>query len=317
MKPLYDAILAYSDRGASARRDEPEQAVMNGFGGEPDCGGELDCESEPDCGSESVRPGPVTPFHMPGHKLGRGFLPPGVFSDPARFDLTELDETDDLHNPRGPLQKAQELAAEAFGAGRTWFLVNGSSGGVHAMILANCAPGQKLLIARDFHISAYHAMCLAGVRPVYLFPGARRVGEPGKSGAAEVFGTADAFGAFGTLTPSAAEAALAEHPDAAALYLTRPGYYGSVCDLESIVRIAHSRGVPVLVDEAHGAHLSFSPRLPVGALEAGADFCVQSAHKTLPAFTQCAYVHASVRLARQGSARIERLTGALRALQTS
>jgi arginine decarboxylase len=212
----------------------------------------------------------------------------------ARIDATELDVTDDLHSPRGPLREAQELAAHAFGAGRTWFLVNGSSCGIFAMIAANCMAGQKLLIARDFHYSAFNAMRFARVNPVYI----------------PVSGD-------GVLSPDDVEKTLNEHPGAAALYLTRPGYYGSICDISEITRLAHMRGVPVLVDEAHGAHFKFSDRLPICALDGGADFCVQSAHKTLPAFTQCAYAHASYKTANRESAATERFSQALRTFQTS
>ena len=112
----------------------------------------------------------ITPFHMPGHKMGRGFVPQGLFEDPACFDLTEIPGTDDLYHPSGPIITAQEVAAEAFGAGRTWFLVNGASGGIHAMIAAFCKPNQKMIIGRDFHYAAYAAMVLAHVEPCYIYP---------------------------------------------------------------------------------------------------------------------------------------------------
>jgi len=248
---------------------------------------------------------------MPGHKLGRGFTPRGVFEDPALLDVTELDVTDDLHNPRGPLLEAQELAARAFGAGRTWFLVNGSSCGIFAMIAANCAAGQKILLARDFHYSAYNAMRFARVKPVYM-----PITITGTD-MADAQHPARAYMPDAVLTPDSVERALFEHPDASAIYLTRPGYYGSVCDIEEITRQARRRGIPVLVDEAHGAHLIFSGRLPICALAGGADCCVQSAHKTLPAFTQCAYAHMSDRALSENPARAGRMAEALRAFQTS
>lgn len=255
MKPLYDALLEYSERVASA-------------------------------------------FHMPGHKLGRAFGADGAFMSPARIDVTELDATDDLHCPEGPLLTAQTLAASAFGAGRTWFLVNGSSCGIFAMIAANCKPGQKLLIARDFHYSAYNAMRFARVAPVYA--------------PAPDYNTND-----DSVFTEQVYRALSRHPDAAALYLTRPGYYGGACDIAGISRLAHGAGIPLLVDEAHGAHLAFSRRLPICALEGGADFCVQSAHKTLPAFTQCAYAHVSTETVSRDAAAAERFGEALRSFQTS
>ena len=240
----------------------------------------------------------AAPFHMPGHKLGKGFIPKSLFADPARFDLTELASTDDLHDPRGPLLAAQTLAAEAFGAGKTWFLVNGSTSGIHAMVTANCAPGQKLIAVRNFHSSAFNAMRLARAKPVYVYPSAFPGSYPQASG-------------------DDVERAIAAHPDAAALYITRPDYFGNACILEPIVAAAHSHGMPVLVDEAHGAHFAFSSKLPASAMQAGADFCVQSAHKTLPAFTQGAYAHASAHALRAMPERAQRFEMALRALQTS
>jgi len=259
LKPLYDALIKYSDNASAV-------------------------------------------FHMPGHKLGRGFIPRNAFNDPARFDVTEIDETDDLHCPQGPLLEAQALAARAFGAGKTWFLVNGSSCGIFAMIAAICKAGQKLLIARDFHYSAYNAMRFARVKPVYI-----SVSD----------GSADMDASIGAVDVKSVEKALSDHPDAAALYITRPGYYGGVCDIAGIARLTRERGVPLLVDEAHGAHLCFSERLPAGALEGGADYCVQSAHKTLPAFTQCAYAHVSARSLNENGARAARFSEALRVFQTS
>ena len=246
-------------------------------------------------------------FHMPGHKLGRGFIPQDAFRNPALIDATELDETDDLHSPRGPLRDAQELAAKAFGAGRTWFLVNGSSCGIFAMIAANCSAGKKLLIARDFHYSAFNAMRFARARPIYI-----PVAHPERGKRA-----LDPESVECALDIESVERAFKAHPDAAAVYITRPGYYGSVCDIAEISRIAHSYGARVLVDEAHGAHLAFSRRLPVSALEGGADFCVQSAHKTLPAFTQCAYAHASPGAMSADAACVRRFSEALRVFQTS
>ena len=305
-------------------------------------------------------------FHMPGHKFGKGFIQ-GAFDDPALFDATELDVTDDLYYPHGPLLEAQELAARAFGAGRTWFLVNGTSCGVLAMIAANCRAGGKLLIARDFHYSAYNAMRFARVKPVYIpitgsgiteggcaaggaavTPAGRAAAGGGSPGGAPAGGSAicdsTAGGAAGApagglaagggspggspplvhtlfhndiLSPESVERALFEHPDAEALYLTRPNYYGGVCDINEIARLARKHEIPVLVDEAHGAHFAFSKRLPVSALEGGADFCVQSAHKTLPAFTQCAYAHISDRYLSKNAAAAEKFAEAQRAFQTS
>lgn len=213
------------------------------------------------------------PFHMPGHKLGKG-IPEYFLNNIATLDITEIPGTDNLHSPSGPIKEAQELAASAFGADRTFFLVNGSTCGMHAIISSVCKPGQKLLVTRDCHKSVLGGMFLAGVEPIFVMP------EFCKE-----------FGIMACITAAAVEKALAANPDATGVVLTRPNYYGICCDLESIAGIVHSYGKILAVDEAHGAHLRFSSRLPIAAMDAGADICVQSAHKTLPAFTQGAYLH--------------------------
>lgn len=214
------------------------------------------------------------PFHMPGHKLGRG-IPDEFLRDIAALDLTEIPGTDNLHNPTGPIREAQELAARAFGSDRTYFLVNGSTGGIHAVISTICKPGQKLIVTRDCHKSVFGGLLLAGAEPVFIMP------EYNKD-----------FGIMACVSPEAVDRAFMQNPDAVGIILTRPNYYGLCCDLEEIARIVHSHGKILAVDEAHGAHLRFDKKLPVCAMDAGADICVQSAHKTLPAFTQGAYLHA-------------------------
>lgn len=236
----------------------------------------------------------TVPFHMPGHKLGAG-LPAEFLSGLAGLDLTELPGTDNLHHPAGAIRAAQELAAEAFGALAAYFLVNGSTGGVQAMIAAICRPGDSLIVGRDCHKSVIGGMLLAGVRPVYILP------EYDES-----------FGITTGIRPESVDAALCAAPDAVGVLLTRPNYYGICSDLAEIARIVHRHGKILAVDEAHGSHLCFTDRLPVSALAAGADICVQSAHKTLPALTQGAYLHV-------GSEAVdrERLQYFLRTLQTS
>ncbi|NMA33597.1 MAG: aminotransferase class I/II-fold pyridoxal phosphate-dependent enzyme [Clostridiaceae bacterium] len=213
------------------------------------------------------------PFHMPGHKLGSGI--PGIFlSEIEKLDLTEIPGTDDLHRPEGVLKEAQELAASAFGAKTSRFVVNGSTGGLHAAIAAACRPGQRLITCRDCHGSVVNGMLMAGVSPYYILPG-----------------YSDEFRISTGITPDDVEKALADAPDAPAVLITRPSYYGLCCDIRKIAHIVHNHGRVLIVDEAHGPHFTFNKRLPASALEAGADICVQSAHKTLPAFTQGAYLH--------------------------
>ncbi len=210
---------------------------------------------------------------MPGHKLGSG-IPEEFLSEIEKLDLTEIPGMDDLHNPSGILSDAQKLAAEAFGAKNSYFLVNGSTVGLHAAISAVCRPGQRLVAGRDSHSSVINGMLLAGVRPYYIIP--------------EYSNT---FNICTGITPREVERALSEAPDAQGVLITRPNYYGICCDIGEIAKIVHSKNKILIVDEAHGPHLIFNKRLPVCALGAGADICIQSAHKTLSAFTQGAYLH--------------------------
>lgn len=215
----------------------------------------------------------VLPFHMPGHKLGKG-IPEIFLSEIEKLDLTEIPGMDNLHSPAGIVKKAQELAAAAFGAQRSFFLVNGSTVGLHAAIAAVCGPGRRLIVGRDSHSSVINGMLLAGVNPYYILPEYSKI-----------------FGIHTGISPQTVEMALQSVPEAAGVLITRPNYYGVCSDIEEIAAIVHKHDKILIVDEAHGAHLKFGIRLPVCALEAGADLCIQSAHKTLPAFTQGAYLH--------------------------
>jgi len=236
-------------------------------------------------------------FHVPGHRGGPGFDPRARhwFAPLLRLDLTELPGLDDLHQPEGVIAEAQRLAAEAFGAEETYFLVGGSTVGNLAMVWATCRPGDKILIQRNSHKSVFHAVRLAGAIPVLLAPRhAARWDVPAG------------------LDADLLRRALQEHPDAQAVLITNPTYYGMAVELAPLAEVAHAHGVPLLVDEAHGAHFAFTPGAPRGALADGADAVVQSAHKTLGAMTMGAYLHV------QGD-RVDRrrLREALRMLQTS
>ena len=234
------------------------------------------------------------PFHMPGHKLGQG-IPPELLDNIAALDLTEIPGMDNLRHPSGIIKEAQELAAAAFGAVRSYFIVNGSTCGIHAVIMSVCRPGDSLIVSRDCHKSVIGGMMLAGVNPVYILP---------------EFDSD--FGIHLGVLPDKVEEALDANPGAIGVLLTRPNYYGICSDIERIAQIVHSHGKILIVDEAHGSHLRFNKRLPICAMDAGADICVQSAHKTLPAFTQSAYLHI-------GSAAVDtdRLEFNLDILQTS
>jgi lysine decarboxylase len=235
-----------------------------------------------------------TAFHMPGHKLGKG-IPEEFLNDLLSIDLTEISGTDNLHYPEGAIKEAQELAARAFGADRSFFLVNGSTCGIHAAILTVLSPGDKLIVARDCHKSVINGMVLAGAIPVYIQTQFERD-----------------FGIPTAVLTSDIEKAIRENPDAKGVFITRPNYYGVCCDIKKIAGIVHSYGKVLLTDEAHGAHLRFNGNLPVCAMDAEADLCIQSAHKTLPAVTQGAYMHV-----KGNRIDIERLKANLRMLQTS
>lgn len=213
------------------------------------------------------------PFHMPGHKLGTG-IPKEFLRDIVKLDLTEIAGTDNLHSPTGAIKEAQNLAARAFGAKSTFFLVNGSTAGLHTAIAATTRRGQSLIVGRDCHRSVVDGLLLAGVKPFFVLPQYCRE-----------------YGISLGLTVEAVERALEASPEAVGVLITRPNYYGVCSDVRAIAKLVHSKGKLLIVDEAHGAHLAFNSRLPESALRAGADICIQSAHKTLPAFTQGAYFH--------------------------
>lgn len=214
---------------------------------------------------------------MPGHKGGAGApavlreaLGPAVF----RWDVTGVEGLDDLHEPAGVIRAAQELAAKAFGADRTFFLVNGTSAGVQAMILATCRPGDEIIVPRNVHKSIMAGIIQSGARPVFIMP--------------EVDGR---LGIAMGVAPERVTAALDRHPRARAVMLINPTYYGVTTDLRAIAAAVHARGIPLLVDEAHGPHFRFHEALPEPALDAGADACAQGMHKILGGMTQASLLH--------------------------
>ncbi len=217
------------------------------------------------------------PFHTPGHKRGRSsshrlrsLLGTSVFS----ADLPELPELDNLFAPQGVIQQAQELAAATFGAEQTWFLANGSTCGVLASILATCRPGDKIILPRNVHYSVISGLVLSGAIPIFIIPEY----DP-------------EFDLAHSITPAAVQASLVAHPDAKAVMMVYPTYYGVCGDVAAIAQLCHQHAIPLLVDEAHAAHFAFHPDLPRPALAAGADVVVQSTHKTLSALTQAAMLH--------------------------
>ena len=214
------------------------------------------------------------PLHMPGHKRR---VPPAPGLSCYAWDLTEIDGADDLHDAHGMLAAAMARTAALYGSARCWYLVGGSTAGLLAGIRALAPFGSAVLAARNCHKAVYHALELGHLTAHYLTPPVL----PG-------------FGVYGSVPPAAVAAALDAHPDVRCVILTSPTYEGVCSDVAAIAKICHARGVPLLVDEAHGAHY-----LPLaapygwrgGAVAAGADLVVQSAHKTLPSLTQTAWLH--------------------------
>jgi arginine decarboxylase len=237
-------------------------------------------------------------FYTPGHKRGQGtpaalvdLLGTAVF----RADLPELPELDNLFAPEGAIAEAQALAAAAFGAKQSWFLVNGSTCGIAAAMLATCRPGDKIVLPRNVHQSAIAALILSGAVPIFV--------EPEYNAHLDL---------AHSLTPAGVAAALDQHPDAKAVMMLYPTYYGVCGDVTAIAQIAHQHRIPLLVDEAHAPHFAFHPDLPIAALAAGADLVVQSIHKVLSAFTQAAILHI------QGdSVNAERVSRALQLVQST
>jgi arginine decarboxylase len=220
---------------------------------------------------------PQAAFYAPGHKRGQGASARlrHVLGDNAlRADLPELVELDNLFAPEGVILEAQTLAADAFGAEQTWFLANGSTCGLEAAILATCNPGDKIIVPRNVHRSVIAGLVLAGARPVFVSPDY-----------SPVLGLA-----LGVRAEDVAMA-LNHYPDVRAILVVSPTYHGLCSDLAAIANLAHTHGIPLLVDEAHGPHFAFHPHLPTPALRQGADLVVQSTHKVLAALSQASMLH--------------------------
>ncbi|KAJ0800511.1 putative arginine decarboxylase [Helianthus annuus] len=244
----------------------------------------------------------VASFHFPGHNRGRAApssLTRLIGVQPFLHDLPELPELDNLFAPEGPILDAQKQAAKLFGAKETWFLVGGTTCGIQASILATCSPGDTIIIPRNAHISAFSAMVLSGVVPKYIIP-------------EYDFEWDIACG----ITPSQVENAInesnTEGRKASAVLITSPTYHGICSNLEQISQICHSHNIPIIVDEAHGAHLGFHPHLPPSALSQRVDLSVQSTHKVLCSLTQSSMLHMSGNIINR-----ERICQCLQTLQTT
>ncbi|MEG6568720.1 aminotransferase class I/II-fold pyridoxal phosphate-dependent enzyme [Thermoanaerobacterium thermosaccharolyticum] len=213
----------------------------------------------------------VYAFHVPGHKHGKGIkeFTEYVGSAVMSIDVNSMEDLDNLANPIGVIKDAHQLAAQAFGADNAYFLVNGTTSGIQAMIMAATEPGDKIIMPRNSHKSAFSALILAGVIPVYLYP--------------EIDENLDI--ALGISAEQVKEAILA-NPDSKAVLVLNPTYYGITSELEEIIKIAHEHNMAVLCDEAHGSHFYFHPDMPPGGITLGADISALSMHKTGGSMTQ-------------------------------
>lgn len=230
---------------------------------------------------KSYRAMRIVPFDVPGHKQGRGnreltgFLGQQCLS----VDVNSMKPLDNLCHPISVIREAELLAADAFGAADCFFMVNGTTSAVQSMVLSVCKRGDEIIMPRNVHRSAINALILSGAVPVYVNPGTnQKLGIPLGMAVEDV------------------RAAIEEHPDAKAVLVNNPTYYGICSNLREITRIAHEAGMAVLVDEAHGTHFYFGDGLPVSAMEAGADLAAVSMHKTGGSLTQSSFLLSNGRI---------------------
>lgn len=210
-------------------------------------------------------------FHMPGHKRSSSLTGAGL---PYGIDITEIEGFDDLHHAKGILKEAQQRAAEVYGAEETHYLINGSTVGLLSALLGCTSRGDRILMARNCHKSVYNAVFLNSLRPLYIYPEAVPETEMN-----------------GEISPVQVERFLTDYPDICAVVITSPTYDGVVSDVEKIAEVVHKRNIPLILDEAHGAHLGFHPYFPKNGNQRGADIVIHSLHKTLPSLTQTALLH--------------------------
>ena len=220
---------------------------------------------------ERMKRARLVPFDVPGHKRGRGNPELAAFLGSACLDVdvNSMKMLDNLCHPVSVIRDAERLAAEAFRAAHAFFMVSGTTGSVQAMVLSAVGRGDKIIMPRNVHRSAINALILCGAIPIYVNPGID-----------DILGIA-----LGMRVEDVA-AAIARHPDAKAVFVNNPTYYGICSDLRAITELAHAHSMKVLVDEAHGTHLYFSDRLPIAAMDAGADMAAISMHKSGGSLTQ-------------------------------
>lgn len=226
------------------------------------------------------------PWHMPGHKRRFQTIFPELVDNPFLIDMTEIKGLDEFHNPEGIIKDAFLKAAKIYGSDASFYLVNGSTCGILAAISSVCKQGDRIIVARNCHTSVYHAIRLLHLKPVYIMPEWN-----------------EQLQMFGGVKPEVIKKAVKANPLAKAVIIVSPTYEGVVSDVEKIARIVHKDKMPLIVDEAHGAHFEFMSNvnesissanykdLPLPAIKQSADIVIESLHKTLPAMTQCAILH--------------------------
>ena len=219
----------------------------------------------------------VYPFHMPGHK--RNMAGHGM-EEMASVDITEIEGFDDLHHPKGIFKEAQKRVAALYGAEESCFLINGSTAGILSAVSGCTKRGGTILMARNCHRSVYNSVCLQELHADYVYP--PFVKE---------------FGIQGGISAEQVAYALRENKEIEAVIITSPTYEGVVSDIASIAQIVHQYNIPLIVDEAHGAHFGFDPYFPKNSVKEGADVVIHSLHKTLPALTQSGVIHFNGELA--------------------
>ena len=254
------------------------------------------------------------PVHMPEHKrreITDGI--PGGFPDPYGIDITEIDGFDNLHHAEGILKDAMDEAAAIYGTDRSWYLVNGSTCGILSAVFATTENGGKILTARNCHKAVYHAICLNRLEAEYLYP--EEITEFGINGGIRAEDVRKALEKDAMHCAGNSGDVRGKITKIQAVLITSPTYEGVVSDIRVIADVAHEYGIPLIVDEAHGAHLEYADQchsFPKSALEYGADIVIQSLHKTLPCFTQTAILHVKGKLVDQ-----DRISRYLSMFQTS
>ena len=216
------------------------------------------------------------PYHMPGHKRQRL---EGFPQQLTRLDITEIEGFDNLHDADNVLKELQEMAAQVYGAEESFYLVNGSTCGILSAVSAVVPFGGELLIARNCHKSVYHAAYLRHLKLHYIYPD-----------------MLIDYDICETVAPTQVLAALEEYPGVSAVLIVSPTYEGRIADVKAIAEIVHEKGLPLIVDEAHGAHLGFTSEFAINSVRLGADLVINSVHKTLPAMTQTALLHVNGKL---------------------